>query len=451
LFSSHQSHPYIEETFLAIPFIMKPTSLILFAAHAVQAVELSWYLGASCTGAQLYSLKYEKQAAGCTRFPEEAVNAQSLVLDFKIKHHSASVRLFKDKNCEHLIEEEGSSSVCVANENDQVQAYEIVYFGDKRATPIAKRSPEVIQRGIDVLVGNFGLDLVQRDEVSELAPAKQYNIDVANLNANHPFISATAFAITSGLSFGSLVTGCIGVENASPIASASCGMSLAATGISFIATLYHVYKGIQDIKAVLKNNNIQLGNRPAKRGVGEETMTLSHEEYMEYILDLVGVQSKHIGYHQRYEHIDMKTPVYHFSINDGEDFVFTISADENGEVKHSISFAHEARVHRRQGYEGVTVTGGLDLEGCQRDEGNTEDLPVSPKDAYAYFHKDLQCLVDGTKLLNSNYLNADVMDKGGKTVLTVGMAPWRGQSANRATAHAACSNIPFYFEQTCVY
>ena len=188
-------------------------------------------------------------------------------------------------------------------------------------------------------------------------------------------------------------------------------------------------------------------------------MTVSHEEYeeyMEYILNLVGLQGKNLGYTQRYDTIDTKTPVYLFSMEGAEagmqDYVFTISAGDNGEVRHSISFAHDARIHKRSSYsyQGVSVNGGLDVEACQRTAGDQSDLPRSNARAYSYFYDDLTCLLSSDELLNSNYISADVMDRDGNTDLTIGMSPFRGNQANEAAARPACDNTHFYFTSSCI-
>jgi hypothetical protein len=438
---------------------MQLISFLLFAAHTVQAIELSWYLGPSCTGEELYDVQYTS-VVGCTTLNEATANAESFVVAFTTPADTGfKVVLYTDTSCNNQYEVE-DSSVCVADEEGQVEAYEVINNPiSKRATPIAKRSPEVIQRGIDTLVANSGLDILPRADDENLAPPKTYDMGVYNgsgphtdLSADHPFIAATSFTVVTALSFSSLVIGCIGVGSGSPIASYSCAASLAATSISFISALYHSYQGFRAIRATLRNNNIELGIRSLnKRGLMDETMTVSHEEYMEYILHLVGLEGKHLGYTQRYEHIDMKTPAYHFSVDGDNDFVFTISADENGEVKHSISFAHDTKIHKRQGYEAVTVNGGLDVEACQRSAGNSGDLPPSASAAYSYFYNDLTCLVSSTALLNSNYLSSDVMDDNGNTVLTIGMSPYTGNQANEAAARDACDNTTFYFTPTCVY
>ncbi len=459
LYPSQQTPRHTKLASIQTPYTMQLISFLLFAAHTVQAIELSWYLGPSCTGEELYGLQYTS-AVSCTTLDGATANAESLVVAFTTPADTGfEVVLYTDTSCKNKYEVE-DSSVCVADEGGQVRAYEVINKPiSKRATPISKRSPEVIQRGIDTLVANSGLDILPRADDEDLAPPKTYNIGVYNgsgphtdLQADHPFIAATAFTVVTALSFTSLVTGCIDVGSASPIASYSCASSLAATSISFISALYHGYQSIRAIRATLRNNNIELGiRRPHKRGLMDETMTVSHEEYMEYILHLVGLEGKHLGYTQRYEHVDMKTPAYHFSIDGENDFVFTISADENREVKHSISFARDTKIHKRQGYEAVTVNGGLDVEACQRSAGNSGDLPTSAASAYSYFYNDLTCLVTSTELLNNNYLSSDVMDKSGKTVLTIGMSPYRSNQANEATARAACDNTHFYFSQTCVY
>jgi hypothetical protein len=225
--------------------------------------------------------------------------------------------------------------------------------------------------------------------------------------------------------------------------------SIATISISFLATLYHSYQGYRSIRATLRNNNVEIGlRRPRARGLdGEETMTLTHEKYMEYILHQTRLEGRHIGYTQRDGDFDWKTPAYQFSGSGGQDFVFTISGDDNGEVKHSISFAHDAQIQKRQGYEGVTVNGGFDIEACQRSAGDQGDLPYSASSAYSYFYDDLTCLVSSSELLNSNYLQADIMDRSGATVLTIGMAPYKSGQANEATAKPYCDDTKFYFRR----
>lgn len=68
-----------------------------------------------------------------------------------------------------------------------------------------------------------------------------------------------------------------------------------------------------------------------------------------------------------------ETPVYGFN-QDGVDYHLSISKDENGKVRHSISFAHNSHVlEKRQGYLGVHINGGLEIEACQRKRGDQSD------------------------------------------------------------------------------
>jgi hypothetical protein len=78
------------------------------------------------------------------------------------------------------------------------------------------------------------------------------------------------------------------------LSAAVSSVVIATTAISFLPTLYHAYQGYLSIRDALHNNNIEIGVRRARaRSLGgEETMTLSHKEYMEYIPQQVGLEGK---------------------------------------------------------------------------------------------------------------------------------------------------------------
>lgn len=318
---------------------------------------------------------------------------------------------------------------------------------------ISKRTPVEIESQVNALVAKGEMALYGREMATDLTP-KVYNLSGLDLHENlaysNPFISASVFTVTGALSFSSLVTGCIGVGSAGPIASYSCGASLAATSISFLSALYHTYQGFRAIRATLRNNNVSIGLRAVKRGEEGSQLTLSHEEYMEYILNGAGLNGSHIGYHKR-EGTDYHTPVYQFSNADGRDYHLTISEDENGEVRHSLSFASDSTLlEKRQGYQGVSVNGGLDLDACQRSAGSQSTNPGSASSAYSYIYRDFTCLVTSSELLNSNYVQADLMDTNGNTVLTMGMSPYRSSQADYVTSRDMCSDTKFFFDQSCI-
>lgn len=180
----------------------------------------------------------------------------------------------------------------------------------------------------------------------------------------------------------------------------------------------------------------------------ESLELFNHEEYLDYILDSIGFAGTHVGY---YERDNFKSHIYQFSHADGKDYYLYISPNTNGEVQHILSFAQDSIIEKRQGYKGITVIGGLDLQAYQRADGDYSDLPSYPSKAYEYYYKDLKRLISGDILLNSNYLQADIIDRNGSTVLTVSVTPYlHDDQENYMTERDSCSNDEFYFDQTCI-
>jgi hypothetical protein len=70
----------------------------------------------------------------------------------------------------------------------------------------------------------------------------------------------------------------------------------------------------------------------------EETMTLSAEEYTEYVLNRAGFKPRLVGYARREENPNLERPAYQF----------TVHGDVNGAVGHSISYAYDVRIEKRQ-------------------------------------------------------------------------------------------------------
>ena len=150
----------------------------------------------------------------------------------------------------------------------------------------------------------------------------------------------------------------------------------------------------------------------------------------------------------------MERPAYQYTAPDGQDFIFTIYSDENGEVQHSISFAHNAQIVKRQdpGYSGVEIDGGLDIKACQQNgNGDWSDINFGASSMYDFFYDDIACLINPDELVDANYINADIIDTDGFTLLTIGMSPWQGISPYSVDAVESCTEDKFGFIQTCVF
>lgn len=439
---------------------------IVAVAGVACAWEITFYKGAGCTGEILTGRDYDG-ASGCQQLPAATVNLQSISASGS--HPSDTyheVNFYGSNDCSG----DPSTSiahddVCVPDQTATIHSYAInamaVGRRQRRRGPL-KRTPQFIKAEVDAWHERREMALAVRGEASSstaLAPPKQYDVSNSSLvihntdlDQANTYLAAALFGVTGALSFGSLVTGCIGVSSAAPISQVSCALALASTGISFMASVYHTYQTARDFRAWYNRNGVELGiRRGTKRDEIEGSFSMSHEEYMEYILHLAGVKGSHIGHHKRYAQDDIELPAYQFSGPDGMDYVFTISPDANGEVRHSLSFAHDATIVKRQGYNGVQVNGGIDIDGCQRADGRYTDLPTDPGAAYSYYSQDLGCLIDFNEALKYNYIQSDIMDRSGNVVLTVGLATWSGDQDDRVEALPVCSNEQFNFNQQCVY
>lgn len=121
---------------------------------------------------------------------------------------------------------------------------------------ITNRSPAEVDAQVDALVARHEAAVYIRDDSTDLdlGPPKKYDlsmydlapIEKRQLPLSHVYISAGASFVAAAASFSSLVTGCVGVDEATPISKTSCALSLVSTGISFMATVYHAYQGYSE-------------------------------------------------------------------------------------------------------------------------------------------------------------------------------------------------------------
>lgn len=428
------------------------------SAVVVQAIKVNFYLGPSCTSQSLYAEVYDQEIS-CMETPEGAVNSQSVIAaGTGDNDNGLEVIFYGTSDCTgRPIAAVASHTICISNQDDVIKSYSVQVVGDKdRRRKIKKRTPREVETAIQGLFASNGLDLFGRDKKgnsSELGPPKHYDVghisdigDVAQKNVEnlHTFLTAGAFVTIEVASLISLVSGCIGVEEATDISQVSCATSIIAAGISFLGAAYHGYESYRAIMAHMRNNNFSLG----PRGMDSQTISVTPEEYMDWLLDSIGIEGTHVGYHKRR---DFESPVYQFSYLDGTDYHLHVSPNANGEVRHTLSFARNSIIEKRQGYEGVTVIGGVDISARQRAEGDSSHLPAYPEEAYDYYYKDIECLISEDELLNSNYVAADILDRSGYTVLTVNMVPYLSDSdENYAEQLEACNNNKFHFDQTCV-
>ncbi|KAH7411786.1 hypothetical protein DE146DRAFT_602152 [Phaeosphaeria sp. MPI-PUGE-AT-0046c] len=378
--------------------------------------------------------------------------------------------LYSDDACTELYQLENELT-CVANLDDEIKSYQVIFSRVRAAdtTGITKRSPGEVQRDIEAMLVESLVDLQGEVDNDILGPPKSYEValfngtrpnttEIAAITPNHPYASATLWALTGGISLASLATGCYGVGNAGDISQTSCILGILGTAVSAITNAYNFYQGAKAAKAHWDNNGFAIGIRSGRgrRGLdGEnEMLTLSAEEYTEFILDNAGLSARHIGYTQREENPGLHRPAYQFTGPDSNEYIFNIHGDADGEVGHSISFAKNARIEKRQepGYDGVHIdSGGLDIQVCQRQNADYYDLPSRAETGYQYFYNDLECLLPSQpELGEGNYVSVDVMDTDGNVALTIGMAPYKPGEPNRSGQRVACDNTQFYFSQTCI-
>ncbi|CAN9409782.1 unnamed protein product [Alternaria alternata] len=236
----------------------------------------------------------------------------------------------------------------------------------------------------------------------------------------HPYLAASISATVGTLTMYSIVVGCLTVGSSEPLPQSACATSIVASSTSWIAATYSAYQGFTDRRATFRGTIVQLG--------------------------------KHIGLHKRGEQVER--PAYQYTAPDGQDFIFTIYSDENGEVQHSISFAHNAQIVKRQdpGYSGVEIDGGLDIKACQQNgNGDWSDIHFGASSMYDFFYDDIACLINPDELVDASYINADIIDTDGFTLLTIGMSPWQGISPYSVDAVESCTEDKFGFIQTCVF
>ncbi|KAI4947346.1 hypothetical protein J4E91_006698 [Alternaria rosae] len=439
---------------------MRFLASFLLAAQTVQAVRLSWYISTGCKGAFLYAAEHD-DIIFCEKLDSATVTAESLVVSFDGPNDSdLEVVLYGDEACSTTsILDFHDELVCHGDKRDDVKAYSVVYKNARAHStkPVAKRSPR--QRGPDQMEANADENIIGSAKHYDLA---LYNgsgsfAEVAAIPSNNPYLSALVRpAISAGASavgFVSLVTGCIGVDSATAIPQTSCALAITATGISFIMALWSFYENVTNLRAHMRNNAFQLGGRnPARRGLDgtPEESELSHEEYMESILRTAGYEGKYLGRTTRDG--DMETPAYQFTGKDGLEYVYTTRREANDDIGHSLSFAHQVKIEKRQGYEGVVVDGGVDIQACQRNTPGADwsDMPWSGEVAYDYVLDNLRCLVDPDELVQSKYVSSDVMDTEGNVMITIGISPYLPGGANNVASRPACDNEEFYFSGTCV-
>ncbi|CAI9637484.1 unnamed protein product [Alternaria burnsii] len=434
---------------------------LALTASVANAWRLSWYIGQSCQSQVLYSVSYP-YGSGCNTDPDVANSKSLLASQDSPEDSEYEVALYTTDDCSGLttgiINED---SVCFPDTFGNVQSYRVQRIEERRKSK--PRSPVEISRDFDAWIAKRPTGLAARSQETDLdlAPAKTHpNITaLAALAANstradyfHTFLSVGTSAVTGSLTLTSLVTGCLGVDGAGPIGSLSCATSLAGTAISFIAAIYHGFKGYRDYKATLRQGVVNFNSRNdvRRRGI-DSTLTMSQEDYMALMLHNVGLNGTHIGYHDRLD-TNTTSPAFHFHGEDGQQFVWTISPLEDGEIHHTIAFHHDAEIEKRQGYEGVRVNGGLDIQACQRRNADWSDLPYSAPAAYNYYVKDLRCLLEASDLYNADYISSDVFDKSGNSAITIGMSTFRGDdSPNNVRRKRPCTDEDFYFSSSCIF
>ncbi|KAF1830403.1 hypothetical protein BDW02DRAFT_642190 [Decorospora gaudefroyi] len=398
--------------------------------------------------------------------------ARSTVLSFNDSPNDdhLAIEVYTDSNCNDVYFA-SSEVVCVPNEDNEWKSYRVIDTRTKRA---AGRSPQGTEGEIEARDdgAEFGLE--------KAGAPKKYDVSKVNNNTSlakgqmripgiHPYLSAS-FTVGIGLmTLYTIVVGCLNVITAEPMPQSACAVSIVVEALSWMASVFTVWHAYKHRMATIANRIHELEMRPGvkARGEGEEEMerTISYEEYVEGLFKRAGVEGKHIGYHKRSEN-HPETPAYQFTGSDGQDFIFTMHGEPGGEIKHSISFAHSATIEDREppahspkfesrqhpSYRAVRTNGGLDIQVCQRNRhADWADIRHSPEQMYDYFYDDFTCLIDPDELVDAEYISADVMDRDGDTLLTIGMSPFQGNSPYNADYKPACNNQEFYFSPTCVY
>ena len=430
---------------------------LALTVSATNAWQLIWYLGQGCDSQRLSSVSYPYGSA-CNKIPDVANSKSILASRDSPDDNEYEVALYTSDDCTGLTSGViNDESVCFPDQFQVVQSYRVQRIEERRKSK--PRSPVEVTRDVDAWLAKRSTVAVRSQERDlDLAPPKTHpNITAlsttsADVDRFHTYISAGTTFVGGSLSLISLVSGCTGVDSAGVIGTLSCATALAATCIGYLATLYHTWEELRNIHAFFRNNAIHFGlRRPRGKRTIDDTIALSQEEYMELMLHHAGLNGTHIGYHNRLDS-NTTSPAFHFHGEDGHQYVWTISPFEDGEIRHSISFHHDTKVEKRQGYEGVQVNGGLDMQACQRKAADWSDLPYSASSAYEYYVRDLRCLLDDSDLYNANYIQSDVFDKSGTSALTIGMSTWRGDdSTSVVNKISPCTNEDFPFSENCVY
>lgn len=211
--------------------------LVTSSAVVVQAIKVNFYLGPSCTSQSLYTEIYDEEIS-CMETPEGAANAQSVIAaGTGDNDNGLEVIFYRTSDCTgEPITAVASHTICIPNQDDVIKSYSVQVVGDKdRRRKIKKQTPREVETAIQGLFASNGLDLFGRDEKgnsSELGPPKHYDVgdisdigDVAQKNVEnlHTYLTAGAFVIIEAASITSLVTGCIGVEEATEISWVTLG------------------------------------------------------------------------------------------------------------------------------------------------------------------------------------------------------------------------------------
>ncbi|KNG52601.1 hypothetical protein TW65_90023 [Stemphylium lycopersici] len=434
---------------------------LVLTASAANAWRLSWYIGQSCQSQLLYSVSYP-YGSGYNTDPDVANSKSILASQDSPEDNEYEVALYTTNDCSRLTAGIlNEDSVCFPDTFGNVQSYRVQHIeGSRKSKP---RSIVEISRDVDAWMAKrpTGLAVRSQERDLDLAPAKTHpNITaLAALAANaaqadhfHTFVSVSTALVTHTLTLTSLVTRCLGVDGAGPIGSVSCATSLAGTAISFIATLYHSFKGYREYRATVRQGVVNFNGRNELRRRGiDDTLAMSQEDYMALMLHNAGLDGTHIGYHDRLD-TNTTSPAFHFHGGDGQQFVWTISPLEDGEIHHTIAFHHDTKIEKRQGYEGVRVNGRLDIQACQRKNADWSDLPYSAPSAYEYYVKDLRCLLEASDLYNADYISSDVFDKSGNSAITIGMSTYRGDdSPKKVGKRKPCTNEDFGFSESCIF
>jgi len=263
------------------PAVMRLFLPLILTASVADAWRLAFYLGSDCMGEELSTVSYPYGSA-CNQLSSSTTNVQS-VLSTKDSpdDDDYEVALYDSDDCTgETLGVISDEAVCYPDRRGTPRAYRVQAINQKRGL---KRScsPFEVSRDVDAWLERRATGPVIRDTDLDLAPAKSHPnitaISIASVNVDNfdTYLSAGIAVVTGAPSFTSLVSGCIGVADASPISSLSCATSLAGTVISFLVASYHAYQGLKGFRATLRNNNVELGiRRPRNRRSIGDTMTI---------------------------------------------------------------------------------------------------------------------------------------------------------------------------------